>query len=166
MPIRSRFIRIFDNYPLEPFQMADLPSLVKLEKQAFPVDYWVKEDFLEELAMDPDCLRVIRDNGRVIGYVPPKFVESAVVTVGSNELAKSGLLPLTKTIAGKRLGEKLFTFGVKRLKELKASRIIINTRLDNHPMKTLAENKFGFEVSRVIKNLYEDGAGAYEMVLA
>lgn len=146
--------------------MADLPSLVKLEKQAFPVDYWVKEDFLEELAMDPDCLRVIRDNGRVIGYVHSEIRRVRGSNSRIQRIGEIGSIAVDKNYRGKRLGEKLFTFGVKRLKELKASRIIINTRLDNHPMKTLAENKFGFEVSRVIKNLYEDGAGAYEMVLA
>lgn len=166
MPIRSRFIRIFDSYPLEPFRISDLPSLVKLEKAAFPVDYWGKEDFLEELAMDPECLRVIRANGRVIGYVHSEIRRVRGKNGQIQRIGEIGSIAVDKNYRGKKLGEKLFTFGVKRLRELNASRIIINTRLDNYPMKTLAETKFGFEVNRVIRNLYEDGAGAYEMVLA
>lgn len=146
--------------------MTDLPSLVKLEKAAFPVDYWVKEDFLEELAMDPECLTVIRDNGRVIGYVHSEIRRVRGKNSQLQRIGEIGSIAVDKNFRGKKLGEKLFTFGVKRLKGLKASRIIINTRLDNYPMKTLAETKFGFEVNKVIRNLYEDGAGAYEMVLA
>src|SRR3989344_6552453 len=111
MQIRSRFIRIFDEFPLEPFLLSDLPSLVKLEKAAFPVDYWVKEDFLEELELDPDCLMVIRDKGRVIGYVHSEIRRVRGKNGQIQRIGEIGSIAVDKNYRGKKLGEKLFTFG-------------------------------------------------------
>lgn len=130
------------------------------------MDYWTQANFLEELSLDHQCLQVIRANDKVIGYVHSEIRKVHSKNGRVQLIGEIGSIAVDKKYRGKKLGEKLFTFGVKRLKSLKADRIIINTRLDNHPMKSLAEAKFGFEVNRIIQNLYDDGAGAYEMVLA
>ncbi|HVZ58903.1 MAG TPA: GNAT family N-acetyltransferase [Patescibacteria group bacterium] len=162
----SHFVKIFDEFSIQPFHMADFESLVELEKQSFPTYHWTADDLKEELERDPDCIHVIRHNSKVVGYVHTE-TELVKSKNGEQELVgEVSSIAVDREFRGRQLGEKLFRFGVKRLQNMGVDRVIINTKLDNHAMKNLAESKFGFEVTRIVKDMFYDGDDAYEMVLA
>ena len=147
-----------DLYPVKPFTNNDVTSLMGLEKEAFPIDHWSQESFQRILdeKLPSEHIVVIKDRGQVIGYV---FIttEDDVPCVGS--------IAVLKAYQGKGLGRKLFSYALDQLKNSGASRIVIQTRIDNVSMQDMA-GTFGFEKTRTIKEYYQnDKADAFEYVL-
>jgi ribosomal-protein-alanine N-acetyltransferase len=151
---------------LQKLQEKDIPSLLTLEKELFPVDYWTEFTFREELKKDPHSIQVIKDKHGVIGYVHTEIWDKKLPSGRTVRIGEIGSIAVHKDHRGKKLGEKLFKQGIKTLKKKKTSKIIIHTRLDNVHMKRMAETKFGFKTEKVKKNAYEDGASAYRMSLS
>jgi len=151
---------------LQKLQEKDIPSLLTLEKELFPVDYWTEYTFREELKKDPLSIQVIKNKYGVIGYVHTEFWDKKLPDGRTVRIGEIGSIAVHKDYRGKRIGEKLFKQGIKTLKKKKSNKIIIHTRLDNAPMKRMAETKFGFKTEKIKKNAYEDGASAYRMALS
>ena len=147
-------------------QEKDLSSLVSLEKELFPVDYWTEYTFRQELQKDPHSIQVIKNKSKVIGYVHTEVWDKRLPNGKVVRIGEIGSIAVHKDHRGKKLGEKLFKQGIKTLKKKKTKKIIIHTRLDNTPMKKMAETKFGFKTEKIKKNAYEDGASAYRMALS
>lgn len=147
-------------------QEADIPSLVSLEKELFPVDYWTEYTFRQELKKNPRSIQVIKNKSGVIGYVHTEVWNKRLPNGRVVRIGEIGSIAVHKDHRGKKLGEKLFRQGIKTLKKKKSNKIIIHTRLDNAPMKRMAETKFGFKTEKIKKNAYEDGASAYRMTLS
>jgi ribosomal-protein-alanine N-acetyltransferase len=163
---------IFSILPLiSPFRLQkldekDIPSLLSLEKELFPVDYWTEYTFRQELKKDPKSIQVIKNKFGVIGYVHTEVWNKRLPSGRTVRIGEIGSIAVHKDHRGKKLGEKLLKQGIKTLKKKRSNKIIIHTRLDNAPMKKLAEVKFGFKTEKIKKNAYEDGASAYRMSLS
>lgn len=153
-------------FRLTTLQQKDLSSLVSLEKELFPVDYWTEGTFRSELAKNPKSIKVIKKNSKIIGYVHTEVRKRKLPNGRTVRIGEIGSVAVHKDFQRKNLGEKLFRQGIRTLKKDKASKIIIHTRLDNLAMKNLAEKKFGFKTEKIEKNVYDDGAAAYRMSLS
>jgi len=151
------------SYRLQKLSEKDIPSLLQLEKELFPVDYWTEFTFREELKKDPKSIKVIKNSSGVIGYVHTEVWDKRIPTGRVVKIGEVGSIAVREDHRGKKLGEKLLKDGIKTLKKKKLHKIILHTRLDNQPMKKLAEEKFGFKTENIKKNAYEDGASAYRM---
>lgn len=157
---------LIGSFRLQKLDEKDIPSLLKLEKELFPIDYWTEYTFRQELKKDPQSIKVIKNKSSVIGYVHTEVRNKKLPNGRIVRIGEIGSIAVHKDHRGKKLGEKLLKQGIKSLKKKKSHKIIIHTRLDNAPMKRLAEAKFGFRTEKITKNAYEDGASAYRMSLS
>src|SRR5258708_35007614 len=111
--------------PLETLNREDIPSLLELEKQAFPIDHWSEEVFNRELADNPDCIRVMKQNGVIIGYIYTEIHDVTLANGSKERVGEIGSIAVLEDFRGKGLGEKLFRYGIAKLQKMKAPRIII-----------------------------------------
>jgi len=68
---------------------------------------------------------VIRYNSKVIGYVHTEIRFNKSKSGKKERLGEVTSIAVDKDFRGKKLGEKLFRFGIKRLQEKQIARIII-----------------------------------------
>lgn len=149
---------------IQSFGVEDLGSLMELEKQAFPIDFWSKEIFASELSRKDASIRVIKCDGQVVGYVHTEVFEQQKrkkrIKVG-----EIGSIAVSDDHKGKGLGAKLLKHGIAQLEKKSVDLYSMQTRMDNIAMKRLAEKKFGFKTTKIHKDFYNDGSSAYEMIL-
>lgn len=152
-------------YSYKNFTKRDIPSLVELERQAFPLDHWDEGVFMNIFSNTNSSLKVILCQKRIIGYICIEISEMTKkgdkVTVG--EISS---LAVAADHKGKGLGVKLLRHGIQQLSKTSSTTVQMQTRLDNLAMKSLAERKFGFKTTKIKKNFYRDGSSAYEMTLS
>lgn len=149
---------------IQALSVEDLGSLMELEMQAFPKDFWSEEIFTSELLRKDATINVIKCDRRVVGYVHTEVTErqqkQRKIRVG-----EIGSIAISEDHKGMGLGAKLLKHGIDHLSQSNIDQLSMQTRLDNIAMKSLAEKRFGFQTSRVQKNVYNDGSSAYEMIL-
>lgn len=148
-----------------PVRKKDLPSLLELEKRLFPIDHWSEEIFIDEMKKDPHAIKVAKIGNDVIGYVHTEYTDKKLRDGAVFRVGEIGSIAVHEDHRGKKLGEKLVSHGIRRLRKKDTHKIILHTRLDNIPMQKLAATKFGFKTTKIHKNAYDDGASAYVMVL-
>jgi ribosomal-protein-alanine N-acetyltransferase len=117
----------------------DLSSLLDLEMQSFPIDHWSKEIFLSELKNKNAVIKVLKCEGKVVGYIHTEFSDRQF---GGKKIrvGEIGSLAVAQDHRGKKLGEKLMRHGLRSLKKNDTSTIVLQTRLDNVIVKSMAEN--------------------------
>ena len=67
------------NYQSEKLQGSDISSLMELEKEAFPLDQWSKEQMKNEFLLHPEGFRIIKKNNKVIAYIYFKKDEGGII---------------------------------------------------------------------------------------
>ncbi len=149
---------------IQALDVEDLGSLMELEMQAFPKDFWSEEIFASELSRKDATINIIKCGSRVVGYVHTEVTERQQKQ-GKVKIGEIGSIAISEDHKGMGLGAKLLKYGIDHLSQSCVDQLSMQTRLDNVAMKSLAEKRFGFKTSRVQKNVYKDGSSAYEMIL-
>lgn len=147
-------------------RMSDLPDLLMLEREAFPIDGWEPKVFIKELEKRPDGIKVVREAGRVVGYVQWQIgYEDILDREDRTSNKEDGVicsLAVLKSQRGRGVGEFLLRSAIGDLSELRVPRIIASTSVLNTDMINLC-TKVGFKQKGVTPGFYGK-SDAVEMV--
>lgn len=144
-------------FSLRPAAEEDLPAILKIEGQSYPLP-WTEEAFRLELQKPFASFLVLTDDetdSKIAGYVVywALFDETHVLNLAVN--------PDWRGLGfGQRLMRQVINESLR--KELK--RVFLEVRKSNEGAVTLYQ-KLGFFIDHVKKKFYEDGEDAYFMVL-
>jgi [ribosomal protein S18]-alanine N-acetyltransferase len=140
---------------IRPMTWRDLPSVIALEGQLFPVDAWTPEQFWSELAQETRTYLVLDDDDQVQGY-------GGVMTVGATaDLQTIAIAPAMQGRgAGRELLEALIDVAVQR----ECTEMLLEVRSDNAAAITMYERR-GFEAIARRTDYYGAGIDANIMRL-
>ena len=142
------------NYQSEKLQGSDISSLMELEKEAFPLDQWSKEQMKNEFLLHPEGFRIIKKNNKVIAYIYFKKDEGGIICS----------LAVEKNERRKGLGKLLMKEAINSLKNQQVAKIIFYTREDNQIMLSLGD-KLGFKIVDQIDKYYPENDKAIVLAL-
>jgi ribosomal-protein-alanine N-acetyltransferase len=145
-----------ESVELRPASQADLLSVFRIEKSAFPQPWPFSafERFLEE----PAFLVAARDQ-EIVGYV----VADVTPNYG-RDIGHVKDLAVRPDARGVGLGRRLLEQAIRRMAADGAALVKLEVRASNDPALALYRDE-GFELLRRVPGYYEDGETALVMVL-
>lgn len=133
---------------------ADIPTIIRVEKQSFGRDAWDRQLFLEHLLKPHRCVFLVAlESERLAGYA---------LAVHNHVRAELDSIAVTPSRRGHGIAAALVKNVIAVLRLRGVSKIALVVRLDNQPAISLYR-KLGFERERRINSYYEDGAPAWRM---
>ncbi|MCC5579274.1 ribosomal protein S18-alanine N-acetyltransferase [Microtetraspora sp. AC03309] len=136
--------------------VADLPSVVEIERITFPLDAWSEAMLRGELDDQP------RTRHYVVAVVDDEIVGYAGLAAAADQADVQTIAVLAghrRSGVGAALLTELLAEAVRR----GASEVFLEVRSDNSPAQAMYE-RFGFERLGVRRNYYDDGTDAITMV--
>lgn len=138
---------------IRPATILDLPTLLKIERLAFPSP-WTEEHFRYELEKNPYALVMVAIiNDQVVGYM------DFWITFQQAQINNLAVMPLLKR---KGIGQILLRDGLRRIEEAFCQQVTLEVRISNVPAQTLYL-KHGFHILLTKPHYYADGEDAYFM---
>lgn len=129
----------------------DVDRLLVIERNAFPIDFYNREQLLEEYLADPRMFIVARDREVMsVGYVSGDIKESigSIVSVA-----------VDPSLRGQGIGSCLTRLMMDHLTNCGVKLIEAHTREDNKGSIRLLGN-FGFVIQNRVESYYRDGSSA------
>lgn len=125
---------------------ADLPDVMAIEEDLFPLDAWSIEMFLEELAQVPHSRQVcvLEIDGQIIGYASLRFV--------GNE-GDINTISVARDFQRKGYGQLLLNWLEQTAKENGVKELFLDVRTDNEPAIAIYK-KNGYLRIDVRRNYY------------
>lgn len=125
---------------------ADLPDVMAIEEDLFPLDAWSIEMFLEELAQVPHSRQVcvLEIDGQIIGYASLRFV--------GNE-GDINTISVARDFQRKGYGQLLLNWLEQTAKENGVKELFLDVRTDNDPAIAIYK-KNGYLRIDVRRNYY------------
>lgn len=141
---------------LRDMTLADLDVVCALENRLFPIDYWPRQMFLDELAQ-PETRRylVAEAAGAVVGYAGLLCIEP---------IADVQTIAVVPEAEGRGIGTTLLTALIREAGDRGARDVLLEVRADN-PRAQRLYRRFGFEQIHVRRRYYRDGVDALIMRL-
>lgn len=136
-------------------QSNDIPSLMELERAAFPSDQWSEEQIKDEFLNHPDGFRIIKKGDKVIAYIYFQKEEEGIIYS----------LAVDKKERRTGLGKLLMEIAVNTLSKQRVPKVVLYTRENNLPMISLSK-KLGFKIVDKIDNYYPKSGTAIVLNLA
>jgi ribosomal-protein-alanine N-acetyltransferase len=132
----------------------DLPTLAALDDELYPIEGgWSLDQFEEDFAKPNRCYLVATDKSAIVGYA------AAAITDGVAEL-----LMLTTLPDYRKQGMATEFWGILEA-WIGNKTIVLQTRTDNQIIQDMY-GKRGFVPTKILKDYYDDGVDAQEMVKA
>jgi ribosomal-protein-alanine N-acetyltransferase len=133
------------NIEVGPMSESDLPEVMEIEKVSFPTP-WSKESYLAELESEAACYRVVRLDGKLVGYGGMwLIVDEAHITN----------IAVHPDFRQQRIGERLMGELISLANQHKAIGITLEVRPSNQGALRLY-NKLGFLPTAIRKGYYSD----------
>ncbi|MET9337333.1 MULTISPECIES: ribosomal protein S18-alanine N-acetyltransferase [unclassified Nonomuraea] len=134
---------------------ADLPAVMALERETFPLDAWSEGMLRGELADQPRTRHyvVAVDGGEIIGY--------AGLAVAADQ-ADVQTIAVRSARQGEGVGSAMLTDLLDEARRRAAQEIFLEVRADNPRARSVYE-RFGFEEIGVRRRYYDDGTDAIMM---
>lgn len=133
----------------------DIPVLVKLEEELFPVNPWDANQFQYELEENPFAMIFVDErNDVIVGYVDLWI---------QYEQAQIANIAVSKEKQSEGIGDHLLKTAIQAAMEYGCENVSLEVRLSNSHAIALYEKNDFIEVS-VRKHYYEDGEDAKLMV--
>ncbi|MFI5084445.1 MAG: ribosomal protein S18-alanine N-acetyltransferase [Actinomycetales bacterium] len=144
------------NAVLRDMTLADLDVVCALENRLFPVDYWPRQMFIDELSR-PETRRylVAEAAGAVVGYAGLMCIEPT---------ADVQTIAVVPEAEGRGIGSALLTALISEARGRGARDVLLEVRADN-PRAQQLYLRFGFEQIHVRPRYYRDGVNALIMRL-
>lgn len=134
----------------------DIEVLLAIEQDAFPIDFYNREQLLEEYQGDPWLFIVTRDkNNNPVGYVSGSIRDKIGDIVS---------IAVEKSLRGQGIGSCLTGLMIDYLRVRGAQRFEAHTRVDNMVSIRLF-SKFGFVVVDRIEDYYRDRSPALRLIM-
>lgn len=136
---------------------ADVDAVCALERELFPVDYWPRHMFVDELSR-PQTRRyiVVELDGRIVGYAGLMCVQP---------IADVQTIAVVPECEGKGLGSAMLTELIAEAGRRGAADVLLEVRADN-PRAQQLYLRFGFEQIHIRPRYYRDGTDAQIMKLS
>jgi ribosomal-protein-alanine N-acetyltransferase len=133
---------------------SDVDTITALERGLFPVDYWPRQMFIDELAQ-PETRRylVAETAGRIVGYAGLFCVQP---------IADVQTIAVLPEYEGRGIGTALLTELLTEARRRGANDVLLEVRADN-PRAQQLYLRFGFEQIHVRPRYYRDGTDALIM---
>jgi len=133
------------NIEVLPMSVNDLDELMKIEKVSFPTP-WSKESYLAELDNEVSVYRVIRLNGKLVGYGGMwQIVDEAHITN----------IAVHPDFRGQGIGERLMEELIGMAKQQRSIGITLEVRPSNQEALRMY-SKMGFLPTAIRKGYYTD----------
>lgn len=132
----------------------DVEALLQIERDAFPIDYYNKEQLLEEYEKNPLLFIVSRDKTNTpVGYISGdiKGIIGSIVSIA-----------VRKDLRSLGIGSCLNRLMVDYLESMGTQTLQVHTREDNQGSVRLFE-RFGFAITDRVEGYYRDGSPALVM---
>lgn len=136
------------------FSFSDLNEMMEIEKTSFPNQkVWPKKYFKKLHQKYPEGFLVVESERKIVGYI-----------IGQKELKEAKIISLaiTPNWRKKGIGTILIKFLINYFKKEGVKKISLHTRTKNK-IGILFLKKLDFEISKKIKNYYQNGDDAYLM---
>ncbi|MBO8157248.1 MAG: ribosomal protein S18-alanine N-acetyltransferase [Bacillaceae bacterium] len=131
---------------IRPMTIHDLDDVMKIEHESFSSP-WKRSSFVNELMENPYAFYyVIEQNNQVFGYC------GLWIVFDQAQITNIAILP---EFRGKKYGDKLFSFALKKAREKGASFLTLEVRVSNIRAQNLYQ-KFGMQPVGLRKNYYQD----------
>jgi [ribosomal protein S18]-alanine N-acetyltransferase len=138
---------------IRPATLLDLPTLLAIEKVAFPSP-WTEEHFRYELEKNPYAfVMVAMINDQIVGYL------DFWITFQQAQINNLAVLPSLKR---KGIGQILLKDALTRIESAYCQQVTLEVRVSNLPAQTLYL-KHGFKILLTKPHYYADGEDAYLM---
>jgi ribosomal-protein-alanine N-acetyltransferase len=134
-----------DNLKIERMTLADIPEVVKIERESFS-DPWEVESFLLDLKNKNAYPLVAKIEGKVIGYTSLWIVEDEM------DIANIAVAPEQRS---QGMGKKLMQHILDLAKEKKCKKVSLDVRESNSSALKLYKS-FGFEKKGRRKKYYQN----------
>lgn len=135
--------------------MADLPEVMRIEKEAFPLDAWDLEAYEEFLASENYGGTVACIDGKIVGYT--------IHEVHWNRVHLPGIA-VDLRFRGRGIARLLVQNLISAMPSLSRRRLTLEVRTDNVAALALYKS-FGFKRVRIKHGYYHDGSDAVYMAL-
>lgn len=138
---------------LRRFELADLPRILKIEKLSFAIDPWPASRFKYCAKYQPEGFIVAEINEKVVGYI-----------VGWIRQDRGGIGSIAVDSKYRRegVGYQLAAYIFNYFKGKKVKQIQVEVRTTNQGSIRFFKS-FHFEITKILKKFYPDGADAYLM---
>ena len=133
--------------------VADLQEVIRIEKQAFPLDAWDLENYEEFLAT--------RNYGGMVACIDGKIVGYTIHEVHWNRVHLPGIA-VDVPFRGRGIARLLVQDLISKLPSLSRKRLTLEVRPDNEGALALYHS-FGFKRVRIKHGYYHDGSNALYM---
>lgn len=141
---------------LRPMTPADIDTVAALETALFPVDYWPRQMFVEELSQPQTrSYLVAEQDGRIVGYAGLMCVRP---------IADVQTIAVLPDCEGQGIGTALLQALLAEADNRDADDVLLEVRADN-PRAQQLYLRFGFEQIHVRARYYRDGTDALIMRL-
>lgn len=136
---------------------ADVDAVCALELELFPVDYWPRHMFVDELSQ-PQTRRyiVVELDGRIVGYAGLMCIRP---------IADVQTIAVVPESEGNGFGSAMLTELLAEAARRGAADVLLEVRADN-PRAQQLYMRFGFEQIHVRPRYYRDGTDALIMKLS
>lgn len=131
---------------------ADLPAVMEIEEDLFPLDAWSIDMFLEELAQVPHSRQVcvLELEGQIIGYASLRFIGSQ---------GDINTISVAKNFQRRGHGQQLLDWLEQTAKEKGVKELFLDVRTDNDPAIAIYKNN-GYVRIDVRRNYYGNAIDA------
>ncbi|WP_084961791.1 ribosomal protein S18-alanine N-acetyltransferase [Thermoactinospora rubra] len=135
--------------------LEDLPAVMAIERETFPLDAWSEGMMRGELADQPRSRHyvVAVEDGRIVGYAG---------LAAAADQADVQTIAVLAAHRGKGIGRAMFTELLAEAARRGAVEVFLEVRADNPPARAMYE-KFGFQEIGVRRRYYDDGTDAIVM---
>jgi len=142
-----------EKYKIRPVCYSDIKQIYEIEKLSFAYSYpYSLLDSLRSAA--PDTYLVYEEDGKILGYV--------VAVILDNSAAHIVSIAVHPNYRRRGIATLLMNELLKILEMKKIDLIFLEVRVNNDAALHLY-TKFGFKITKILKNYYEDKCDAFVM---
>jgi ribosomal-protein-alanine acetyltransferase len=143
------------NVSIEPAQLSDLDSLVRLERATFDYSCISRRSFMHLIRSTSARCWVAKDGTKLLGY--------ALVLTRSNSLVwRLYSIAVAPEARGKGIGQKLMDELISCARKSQAKALSLEVKSDNKAAIAWYQD-CGFETIDVLANYYDDGSDGLKM---
>jgi ribosomal-protein-alanine N-acetyltransferase len=151
------------NYKFRPFKPSDLEDVIQINRDCLPENY-TPLFFMNLYKRYPDTFIVAEIDKEIMGYImcrietgAPSFKTLGITRKG--HVISIAVLPRHQQ---KGIGYSLMLEATQSMVSYNAKECYLEVRTSNQPAVGLYK-KFGFEITRTLRNYYADGENAFIM---
>lgn len=140
---------------IRPVRDDEMPSVMAIEVEAFPLDTYPVELMREYLQANPGSFLVAEDKGEVVGYI-----------IGSPDGTRARIESMAVSLRWRRkgIGQAMLNRVLQQFKEAGSEEVELQVRVNNIPAISLYEAA-GFSSERLVPDYYEPGSSANVMTM-